>query len=117
MEYKMMFIRFLNSIQSIHAMGVMKLKLKDGSEVSIEPVTLGIREAGIGKITDKMDDILKIIPSIASSFVDAINNMDNKPSSLSTEFGISISGEGGIIIAKVGAEAHFKVSLRWEFEK
>lgn len=99
-------------------MRLIELELKDGNKIFIEPITHGIREAGIReKLTDKMDDILSVIPSIASSFVDAVNKMENQPSSLSTEFGISISGEGGIIIAKVNAEAHFKVRLVWEFKK
>ncbi len=100
-------------------MELIELELKDGKKIFIEPVdSKGITEAGArDKIKDKVDDILSIIPSIASSFIDAVDKMGKKPSSLSTEFGISIAAEGGIIIAKVSGEANFKVSLAWEFKK
>ena len=45
---------------------------------------------------------------------DTIESLDIKPSSVEVEFGITLKGESGALIAKTGVEAAFIVKLTWK---
>jgi hypothetical protein len=34
-----------------------------------------------------------------------------------TEFGLQFNGEGNVYVAKVGAQANFKITFEWEFQE
>lgn len=39
------------------------------------------------------------------------------PKKVNTEFGLQFNGEGNVYIAKVGAQANFKITFEWEFQE
>jgi inner membrane protein involved in colicin E2 resistance len=39
------------------------------------------------------------------------------PKKVNTEFGLQFNGEGNVYVAKVGAQANFKITFEWEFQE
>lgn len=39
------------------------------------------------------------------------------PKKANTEFGFQFNGEGNVYVAKVGAQANFKITFEWEFQE
>jgi hypothetical protein len=63
---------------------------------------------------DAMKNAMNTIYNTAREVSDTIGSLAAKPSKVEVEFGITLSGESSALIAKVGAEAAFKVTLTWE---
>jgi hypothetical protein len=57
---------------------------------------------------------MNTIYNTAREVSDTIGSLAAKPSKVEVEFGITLTGESSALIAKVGAEAAFKVTLTWE---
>ena len=51
--------------------------------------------------------------SATESAVNKLRSLSQQPSEIEMEFGFNLSGEFGAFIAKVTAEANYKVTLRW----
>lgn len=92
----------------------------NGNKIFIESADVGYEQglapAGaietVEKNLEKMLDIIKPFCQALKNCVDSLGN--NKPDSYSSEFGLSVSGEGNAFIAKVSAEASVKVVMSWE---
>lgn len=67
------------------------------------------------------EQLLKATESLEQSFrriVPALTAVTNQlrelsPEQLSVEFGLTLTAEAGVIVAKGGAEVHFTVNLGW----
>jgi len=97
----------------------------DGQTVYFEVETAsGFEEVGVpddmlDKAEDAFDRTKDIVVSIAKGMVGAIRTLDEKltPDEFSMEFAVKLSGEGNVIVTKVGAEANFKISLKYVHKK
>lgn len=63
-------------------------------------------------------EMQKSIYVITRGVHDALAKIDivDKPDEISVEFGLSISGEAGVVISNAGVEAAVKVKLTWKRE-
>jgi len=52
----------------------------------------------------------------ASSIVSKLINISHPPDEAAVEFGLTLKADSGFIITKVGAEANFKINLKWRRE-
>jgi hypothetical protein len=59
----------------------------------------------------------KLINNICVSLKGSLDDLpkDMRPSKISTEFGLKISGEGGIFVVKTSAEASLTITAEWQF--
>ncbi|WP_320777332.1 CU044_2847 family protein [Streptomyces sp. CRN 30] len=46
--------------------------------------------------------------------VDSLRTMPRRPDRISLEFGMKVTAEAGVVIARTAAEAHFTVGMEWD---
>ena len=81
---------------------------KVASAGDVEPSSVVARAA------NGFEAALDVVQRSAQAFVEQVEKMARKPSSLEVEFGLKASGEMGIFaITKASGEANFKVKLKW----
>lgn len=78
--------------------------------------------SGISQNIDKsFDDVIKnkIVENCKTiiTALEEIKSLPFPPENCSAEFGLQFNGEGDIYIAKISAQANFKISLQWNFNK
>jgi hypothetical protein len=105
---------------------VVEFPFEDGNTVMVE-VQEWEREEGTvrvtrgpGNIAERAkvtfeDAMIKIKPA-AESIISILHDLSHSPDEIEVEFGLKLNSEAGAIIASVGAEANFKVTLTWKHE-
>lgn len=83
----------------------------------------GDGKIGVSKITEIADkyfseivqnEIVEYCKILTSSF-EKLKLQSVPPKKVAAEFGIQATGEGDVYLAKVSANANFKISIEWEF--
>jgi Trypsin-co-occurring domain 1 len=69
----------------------------------------GVVQAGPKTFENMLKEIKPFCELIISNF----RELSTRPTSASAEFGLKVSGEGNLFIAKASAEATLKVTLNW----
>lgn len=71
------------------------------------------------KAEDAFDRTREVVVNIAKGMVSAIKSLDQQviPDEFAMEFAIKLSGEGNIVVSKVGAEANFKITMKYIHKK
>jgi len=103
---------------------LVKFPLESGGFVYIEAEDRGA-EGGVvkasrgvpGEAVQSFEEAISALSPVANSIISKIINTANPPDEANVEFGLTLKGDYGIIITKVGAEANFKVGLKWKREK
>lgn len=72
-------------------------------------------DGGIVQATEKLDDALQQAEPSLRSLVRSVRSLT--PDRASIEFGIILSAEAGVVVAKTAVEGHFTVTLSWDGEK
>ena len=67
--------------------------------------------------TQSFEAAINSLSPIANSIVSKLINISNPPDEAAVEFGLTLKADTGVIITKVGAEANFKINLKWVREK
>jgi hypothetical protein len=101
---------------------LVRFKTKDGSAlyVEVEEDAFGLEsiardDAGIAEAGERLEDaIAKARPTI-HAVVEALREL--APDEHQIEFGIKLSAEAGVVVAKTSVEGHFTVTLRWGREQ
>ena len=62
------------------------------------------------------EDMLQKVTPLCESIIKNFQELTVKPDSASTEFGLKISAEGNLFIAKASGQASLKVTLNWSFK-
>ena len=101
---------------------LVKFPLADGNVIVVEvdePETSGTVRAS--RSDDIIDDAkltfeqsLNTIKTSTDSIINKLQDLIHRPEAIDMEFGFNMSGESGAVIAKVTAEANYKVTLRWQ---
>jgi len=61
--------------------------------------------------------VVDVVRDSCQTFIDDIEKLPKKPSSIELEFGIDIGGEAGIpLVTKGSVSANFKVTLMWDWK-
>jgi hypothetical protein len=78
----------------------------------------GVVPAGSGEIVERMGQTLERaldrLQPLTSSVVRRLSDLAESPDRMSVEFGISLTGKAGVVIAETTAQSHFKITLEWE---
>ena len=99
---------------------VVVLPLDDGGKVLVE---VGDDEAGfervgrarevVGGVTETLQQAVARVRPAAEAVRDSMREMAKPPTKVVVEFGIELTAEAGVVVAKAASEANFKVSLEW----
>jgi hypothetical protein len=103
---------------------LVKFPLESGGFVYIE-VTEQEQEGGVVKASrgfpeeavQSFEKAISTLSPVANALISKIINTANPPDEADVEFGLTIKGDMGLVITKVGTEANFKISLKWMREK
>ncbi|HNY34003.1 MAG TPA: CU044_2847 family protein [Methanothrix soehngenii] len=106
--------------------GFVEYPLEEGGSILVEvdmPESEGrlVRAASPDNLTVKVassfENALASIKPLANAVVSRLNNISHPPDEIGVEFGMSFKADGNAILTRVGADANFKVSLKWKNEK
>ncbi|MEV5549163.1 CU044_2847 family protein [Streptomyces sp. NPDC052309] len=53
----------------------------------------------------------------AQDVLDSLRSMPQAPDRVALEFGVKLSADAGVVLARASTEAHFKVLLEWERQR
>ncbi|MFI5772317.1 CU044_2847 family protein [Streptomyces sp. NPDC051658] len=100
-----------------------EMRLSDGTALRVEvdgQQGSGIDRVGRGSPSDvvrgsaeTLQDALAHIRPAVEAVAESVRNLTSKPDSVSVEFGIKLSAEAGVVVAKAASEANFAVRLEW----
>jgi hypothetical protein len=105
--------------------GFLEYPLEEGGLILVEvdlPESEGrlVRAAGsedlIVKAASSFENAMGSIKPLANAVVSKLQNLNYPPDEIGVEFGMSFKADGNAILTRVGADANFKVSLKWKHE-
>ena len=104
---------------------LVKFPLESGGFVFIETEVTQVEKGGMVKAgrglpeeaAQSFEATINSLSPIASSIVSKLINISNPPDEATVEFGLTLKADTGVIITKVGAEANFKINLKWVRDK
>ena len=99
---------------------VVVMPLDDGGTVLVEvPDEPGSLE-NVGRTTEvitnaseTLQQALARVRPAAAAIRDSIRDMADPPRHIGVEFGVKVSAEAGVVIAKAKSEANFTIRLEW----
>ena len=97
---------------------LVEFPLEDGGTVLVEVAAAdeGPTRAGVGDVIKKASETfeksLAVLEPVGRALVQRLRGLS--PQEVSIEFGVKLSGEKGLIIARGAAEASFTVKLTWK---
>ncbi|MEU4689396.1 CU044_2847 family protein [Actinoplanes sp. NPDC023714] len=99
---------------------VVVMPLDDGGAVYVEVAGEdgGLEHVGrgtevVGKASETLQEAIGRIRPAAEAIRDGIRSMAQPPDRVVVEFGVKVTGEAGVIVAKATSEANFTVKLEW----
>jgi hypothetical protein len=98
---------------------VIEFPLDDGSMLLVQAADADLPAGPV--LASPGDHLLKAGRTLEQSFQQVIPALkavtsrlrELSPDELSVEFGLTLTAEAGVVVAKGGAEVHFTVSLAW----
>ena len=104
---------------------LVKFPMADGSDIVVEvdepetPGTVRVSRSGdmVEEAKQSFEQALNNIRSSTESVINKLQTLAHRPDEIEMVFGFNMSGEFGAVIAKVVAEANYRVTLRWHPSK
>lgn len=102
--------------------GLIEFELENGGSIVVQIAETEqegtMRVTRPNEITEKAKDsfekaVDKIKP-IANTLISRLHSLTKPADEVGVEFGIKLNGKYGAIITEFGAEAQFKISLKWK---
>ncbi|AQA09581.1 hypothetical protein GTZ78_09280 [Streptomyces sp. SID8361] len=95
--------------------------LGDGTAMRVEvdgPEDSGIDRVGrvadvVSGSAETLQEALTHIRPALEAVARSVRDMAQQPDTVSVEFGIKLSAEAGVVVAKAASEANFSVRLEW----
>jgi len=100
---------------------LLRYPLADGQSVLVEVDDQpgGAVRRG-GAVTDRIVDagqtfesVLTRMSPVVAAIVDSVRGAAETPDEIEIEFGVRLSAEAGVVIARTSGEASFRLRLRW----
>lgn len=85
-----------------------------GGNDAYEPVRRRREGGGPGAAADTVRQAVDRVRPAAQDVLNSLRAMPHAPDRVSLEFGVKLSAEAGVVLARAATEAHFKVLLEWE---
>jgi hypothetical protein len=104
---------------------LIEFPLEEGGSIVVEvdvPEQEGgsVHAARPGEIAAKAEQTfeaaLERIKPAAGAIIGKLRGLSDPPNEMEVEFGLKLSAEAGAVIAAAGAEANYKVVLKWKRE-
>ena len=97
---------------------LVEFPLARGGTVRVEVEEVGIARAGragevVAVAQQTLEKALDPIRPIAEGILAKLHDLAETPDRVSVEFGVKLSAEVGVIVARGTAEANFTVQLEW----
>jgi hypothetical protein len=97
---------------------LVKMPLEDGGELLIEAAdgSGAVPVGGTGKVVQASETVRKAMGSIrsaAEAVLGELRAMEQPPSKVNVQFGIKVTGEANLAVAKSAGEANFNVTIEW----
>jgi hypothetical protein len=75
-----------------------------------------IAQAATAEATEAFDKITDTIYVLAHGFRERLDRLEKtvRPDEVSVEFGLALKADAGVVIARAGTEASFKIKLGWK---
>ena len=95
---------------NVEAGGILRVQAVDGLDEGLVPAG-GVQEV-VEKAKGTLESALKAVTPALKTVTKTMRKLS--PDEMEVEFGIVLSAEHGVIVAKAAGELHFKVSLKWQ---
>jgi hypothetical protein len=99
---------------------LVEVPVEGGATIAVEVEGDGagvVRAARPGEViataTKSFEAALERLQPMAQALVDKLGGLADRPDEIGVEFGIKLSMDAGLVIARTSGEANFKVSLQW----
>lgn len=100
---------------------VVEFPLDDGSLLHVQAATVDTAgsDLGLASPEDRVARAGETLDSALAAVTPALKSVTGKlralsPDDLSVEFGLTLTAESGVVVAKGSAEVHFTVKLGWK---
>ncbi|MCL7380569.1 CU044_2847 family protein [Streptomyces sp. 35G-GA-8] len=104
--------------------GIGEMRLGDGTALRVE--VDGLDAGGIDRVghrpasdvvrgsAETLREALTHVRPALEEVARTVRDMELRPDSVTVEFGIKLSAEAGVVVAKAATEANFTVTLNWD---
>lgn len=75
------------------------------------------REGTAGAAADTLRQAVDRVRPAAQDVLNSLRAMPQAPDRVALEFGVKLSADAGVVLARAATEAHFKVLLEWERDR
>jgi hypothetical protein len=103
---------------------LVEFPLEDGTSLIVEvdePDTGGVVQASRGDVIEKahqtMEKSLEKVKPAAQFMLAQLRKLHDTPDEIQVSFGLKLSSDFGVVLAAVGLEANYSVTLKWVKEK
>jgi hypothetical protein len=105
---------------------LIEFPLEDGGTILVE-VDEPVSEGGLERVARPDEIITKAnqtfeaaldrIKPVAGVIITKLRALSDPPDEMTVEFGFNMSAQAGAVVAAVGVEANYKVTLKWQQEQ
>jgi hypothetical protein len=99
---------------------VVEMPLEDGSTILVEVSDDEQRLERVGRIgtvvrnsAETLEEALRRVRPAVTAVLNQARSLASPPDKVKVEFGVKLTAEAGVVIAKATTEANFKLSLEW----
>jgi hypothetical protein len=98
---------------------VMTMAIDDGSTVLVEVADdTGIERVGrvdtvVRDASETLNEALARVRPAAASILRSVREMAQPPDTVTLEFGVKLTAEAGVVVARTTGEANFKITVEW----
>ncbi|MFG2271253.1 CU044_2847 family protein [Streptomyces chartreusis] len=87
---------------------------RPASEDPYEPIRRPRPADDVGSAADTLRSAVDRVRPAVLDIVDSLRSMPRSPDRITLEFGVKVTAEAGVVVARTGAEAHFTVGVEWD---
>lgn len=104
---------------------LIEFPLKNGKSVWVETELSSKGEYGAEDVSLRsatevaartFEDAMETARNVAESVIGKLTNLSKSPQEINVEFNLKLNSKIGAIVSSAGAEANFKVTLKWRQE-
>ncbi|MEU0197994.1 MULTISPECIES: CU044_2847 family protein [unclassified Streptomyces] len=79
-----------------------------------EPIRRPRPADDVASAADTLRSAVDRVRPAVSDIVDSLRSMPRRPDRITLEFGVKVTAEAGVVVARTAAEAHFTVGVEWD---
>jgi hypothetical protein len=96
------------------------MAIEDGNTILVEVADDEQRLQRVGRVgtvvrgtAETLEEALRRVKPVIAAVVSQVHDLASPPDKVGLEFGVKLTAEAGVVIAKASTEANFKLSLEW----